>query len=86
MFVSSYPDSPKGSVLFLSDNHAKLRSQIEKEYQTLHKKVNKTEDTREGRNRKQRVREKRRNTGYRACQKCIWGGYMRQEENKGAKN
>lgn len=43
LFVSSYPDNPKGSVLFLSDNHAKLRSQIEKEYQTLQKKVNKTE-------------------------------------------
>ena len=45
LFVSSYSDNPKGSVLFLSNNQARLRSQIEKEYQSMHKKVNKTEST-----------------------------------------
>lgn len=45
LFVSSYSDNPKGSVLFLSNNQARLRSQIEKEYQIMQKKVNKTEST-----------------------------------------
>ena len=50
------------------------------------KKRNKTEDKRDGRNRKQRVRETRRNRRHQAFRKCTLGGYMRQDENKGAKN
>ena len=50
------------------------------------KKANKTAGKREGRNKKQKVSEKRRDRRRRTFQKCIWGGYMKQEENKGAKN
>ena len=45
LFVSSYPENPAGTVLFVSSNQAKLRSQIEKEYQSMRKKTTKLEDT-----------------------------------------
>jgi len=40
LFVSSYTENPTGSVLFLSNNPAKLRSQVEKDYQSMRKKTN----------------------------------------------
>lgn len=39
LFVSSYPENPTGSVLFLSNKPAKLRSQVEKDLQSMRKKT-----------------------------------------------
>lgn len=44
LFVSSYSDNPTGTVLFRSNNPAKLRSVVEKDYQSLRKKTSQSQD------------------------------------------
>ena len=44
LFVSSYPENPSGTVLFLPSSQARLRSQVEKDYQSMRKKTNNLED------------------------------------------
>lgn len=45
LFVSSYPENPTGTVLFLSTSKARLRSQVEKDYQSVRKKTNNLEES-----------------------------------------